>query len=47
MAGLFEKLFSGSRVLVGSTSGTFSGSLRRELNFLEMAVGGRKVKAFG
>ena len=33
-------------VLVGSKSGRFGGSLRREFDFRESAVGGRKVTAF-
>ena len=47
MVRLFEKMVSGSRVLVGSKSGRFGGSLRREFGFRESAVGGRKVTAFG
>ena len=46
MARLFEKMVSGSRVLVGSKPGRFAGSLRREFDFRESAVGGKKVTAF-
>ena len=46
MARLFEKMVSGSRVLVGSKSGHFGCSLRREFDFRESAVGGKKITAF-
>ena len=46
VARLIEKMVSGSRVMVGSKSGRFGGSLRREFGFRESAVGGRKVTAF-
>ena len=43
VASLFEKMVSVSRVLVRSKSGRFGGALRREFDFRESAVGGRKV----